>query len=72
MLEARVGAQTSAGPFAIHRRGSDQDNIDQPKHVAGGRLAQLVEQLTLNQRVAGSNPASPTNLFNDLRLRQKI
>ena len=25
-----------------------------------GRLAQLVEQLTLNQRVAGSNPASPT------------
>ena len=26
----------------------------------GGRLAQLVEQLTLNQRVAGSNPAAPT------------
>ena len=25
-----------------------------------GRLAQLVEQLTLNQRVAGSNPSSPT------------
>ena len=25
----------------------------------GGRLAQSVEQLTLNQRVAGSNPASP-------------
>src|SRR5262245_55638126 len=25
-----------------------------------GRLAQLVEQLTLNQRVAGSSPASPT------------
>jgi hypothetical protein len=25
-----------------------------------GRLAQLVEQMTLNHRVAGSNPASPT------------
>jgi hypothetical protein len=25
-----------------------------------GRLAQLVEQLTLNQRVAGSNPAAST------------
>ncbi len=24
-----------------------------------GRLAQLAEQLTLNQRVAGSNPSSP-------------
>jgi hypothetical protein len=27
-----------------------------------GRLAQLVEQMTLNHRVAGSNPASPTIL----------
>ena len=27
-----------------------------------GRLAQLVEQLTLNQRVVGSNPASPIHL----------
>ena len=26
-----------------------------------GRLAQLVEQLTLNQRVVGSSPTSPTN-----------
>lgn len=26
-----------------------------------GPLAQLVEQLTLNQLVAGSNPARPTN-----------
>ena len=31
-----------------------------------GRLAQLVEQLTLNQRVKGSSPLSPSNLFNDL------
>ena len=25
-----------------------------------GRIAQLVEQLTLNQRVVGSNPTAPT------------
>ena len=31
----------------------------------GGLLAQLVEQLTLNQRVIGSNPIQPTNLFNN-------
>ena len=29
--------------------------------IGNGPLAQLVEQLTLNQRVAGSSPASPTN-----------
>ena len=28
-----------------------------------GRLAQLVEQLTLNQRVVGSSPTSPTTQF---------
>jgi hypothetical protein len=27
---------------------------------AEGRIAQLVEQLTLNQRVVGSNPTAPT------------
>jgi phosphoketolase len=32
-----------------------------------GRIAQLVEQLTLNQRVVGSNPTAPTNDFNILR-----
>ena len=31
---------------------------------AGGRIAQLVEQLTLNQRVQGSNPCAPTNEIN--------
>ena len=29
-----------------------------------GSLAQLVEQLTFNQLVAGSNPARPTNRAN--------
>ena len=31
-----------------------------------GSLAQLVEPLTLNQLVAGSNPARPTNVNNEL------
>ena len=31
-----------------------------------GCIAQLVEQLTLNQRVAGSSPATPTNQVKDL------
>src|SRR5215218_3503875 len=31
-----------------------------------GRIAQLVEQLTLNQRVPGSSPGAPTNQFNHL------
>ena len=35
---------------------------------AVGSLAQLVEQLTLNQLVAGSNPARPTNRINHLVL----
>jgi hypothetical protein len=31
-----------------------------------GRIAQLVEQLTLNQRVPGSSPGAPTNKISDL------
>jgi hypothetical protein len=31
-----------------------------------GRIAQSVEQLTLNQRAVGSSPTAPTNTFNDL------
>ena len=34
--------------------------------LAAGRIAQLVEQLTLNQRVQGSNPCAPTNEIKDL------
>jgi hypothetical protein len=30
-----------------------------------GRIAQLVEQLTLNQRVQGSSPCAPTNEIKD-------
>ena len=31
-----------------------------------GRIAQVVEQLTLNQRVVGSSPTAPTNKFQNL------
>src|ERR1700730_7275009 len=31
-----------------------------------GRIAQLVEQMTLNHRVPGSSPGAPTKLFNGL------
>ena len=31
-----------------------------------GRIAQVVEQLTLNQRVVGSSPTAPTNKINIL------
>ena len=39
-------------------------------HKGFGRIAQLVEQLTLNQRVVGSNPTAPTNDFKGLALEQ--
>jgi hypothetical protein len=31
-----------------------------PRGGCDGRIAQLVEQLTLNQRVQGSSPCAPT------------
>jgi hypothetical protein len=31
-----------------------------------GRIAQVVEQLTLNQRVVGSSPTAPTKDFKEL------
>ncbi len=46
--------------------------LEWPQERSGGsfkrdrRIAQLAEQLTLNQRVRGSSPRAPTNLFNDL------
>lgn len=35
---------------------------------SSGRIAQLVEQLTLNQRVVGSSPTAPTKAFQELTL----
>src|SRR5262245_36237053 len=37
-----------------------------PRDGHSGRIAQLVEQLTLNQRVLGSSPSAPTNLLKHL------
>ncbi len=39
-----------------------QKIFDTPSRVKVGRLAQLVEQLTLNQRVVGSIPPAPTRI----------
>jgi hypothetical protein len=36
-------------------------------HPCAGRIAQLVEQLTLNQRVPGSSPGAPTNQTKEIR-----
>ena len=36
--------------------------------LCAGRIAQLVEQLTLNQRVPGSSPGAPTNQIKRLDL----
>ena len=36
-----------------------------------GRIAQLVEQLTLNQRVLGSNPSAPTKPDRHLAVRRR-
>ena len=43
--------------------------IDKPQplwYSGCGRIAQLAEQLTLNQRVRGSSPRAPTIKYNDL------
>jgi hypothetical protein len=46
------GPRPSPGPRSGRRR--------------GGCIAQLVEQLTLNQRVVGSSPTAPTMCFGGL------
>ena len=51
--------------------------LEWPQERSGGsfkhdrRIAQLAEQLTLNQRVRGSSPRAPTNHFNNLDKIQK-
>ena len=48
----------------------DSGSVKQLDFFRHGPIAQLVEQLTLNQRVAGSSPARLTIIFNrndDLR-----
>ena len=64
-----------AQPYGCRRRTAGQGmpfRISQPLRAnarpphAAGRIAQLVEQLTLNQRVAGSSPAAPTKEIKEL------
>ena len=53
---------TSGGRFA--KRPALDEGFFRAK--GSGRIAQLVEQLTLNQRVPGSSPGAPTKLFRHL------
>ena len=54
--------------FAGHRRIALLNDAALAKafRTSSGRIAQLVEQLTLNQRVPGSSPGAPTKLFKHL------
>jgi hypothetical protein len=52
---------TSGGRFAKRR---PLEGFPVP---SAGRIAQLVEQLTLNQRVPGSSPGAPTKTFKHLQ-----
>jgi hypothetical protein len=40
----------------------ERPSAQAPLGPLAGRIAQVVEQLTLNQRVVGSSPTAPTNL----------
>jgi len=62
---SRAGSRTehSGNISPIVKRGK-RPGIRSPSR--GGRIAQLVKQLTLNQRVAGSSPAAPTSPVKDL------
>ena len=53
--------------FESHR----PPHLQRGLQVLNGPLAQLVEQLTLNQLVEGSNPSRPTT-SRDLRLRRSL
>jgi hypothetical protein len=55
------GATDAALPPLVRRCAIDKaQSVCYIAPSFGGPLAQLVEQLTLNQRVVGSNPTRPT------------
>src|SRR5690349_6419934 len=68
----RPGAQAyrQEGVALLYRR-FPRMALRAARRAGSGRIAQLVEQLTLNQRVAGSSPAAPTNLLNRLLPRSR-
>ena len=49
--------------------GRPRVGIERPPETERGRIAQLVEQLTLNQRAVGSSPTAPTNQIKGLGRR---
>ncbi len=61
--------------FALVRRSrildARCDHSVRDRTAAGevGRLAQLAERLVYTEKVGGSNPSSPSNVFKDLRTR---
>jgi hypothetical protein len=55
-----VGCWTSGGRFA------KRPALAKAFPAGSGRIAQLVEQMTLNHRVPGSSPGAPTKLFKDI------
>jgi hypothetical protein len=62
-LEVRLGLRPSHDdlePFSIGRIGENALNPGATLRCLSGPLAQLVEQGTLNPKVAGSIPARPT------------
>jgi hypothetical protein len=56
------GALGYQGMMGLHCGGG----LVERAHCWCGRIAQLVEQLTLNQRAQGSSPCAPTNDFNHI------
>ena len=63
---ARCYARLLRGPRGPRRRLSNPYVSRLRCWTGRGCVAQLVEQLTLNQLVVGSIPTAPTNLFKDL------
>ena len=66
LVEPRIVIPVVVGSSPIVHPKLNKFILGQCPEMFVGPLAQLVEQLTLNQRVVGSSPTSPTNLFNGL------
>src|SRR5713226_4793716 len=61
--ESQLHCWTSGNRFAKRRP------LAKAFRAGSGRIAQLVEQMTLNHRVPGSSPGAPTKLFKHLANR---
>jgi hypothetical protein len=63
VLSPNVALYEGALPVPSRCHGRKRTPANSLQSVAEGRIAQLVEQLTLNQRVPGSSPGAPTKNF---------